>query len=287
MKTKSLNIDNKNVDDKSDFTQGSIIKKLILFMIPILGALILQAAYGAVDLLVVGKFGSTAGLSGVSTGSQVLNLVTFVVTQFSAGITILIGIFLGEKREKRIGRLIGASTIIFTIILVVLLIGIDLTQKLYKNSITSGISRAEFYLSKFLVLATLIVLQLILTYSSFIPATLINGMGTAPKHFLSNFLITIGVQFICTLAWVSLVSFVLYATNSIIAAIFTYLIGVSLLSLPTAFYPDIDWLKYLNMQFYFDMVSKQDMIFKTITIALLITLLFAFSGLQVFKRKDL
>lgn len=41
-----------------------------------------------------------------------------------------------------------SNTIIFTIILVVLLIGIDLTQKLYKNSITSGISRTEFYLSK-------------------------------------------------------------------------------------------------------------------------------------------
>lgn len=29
-------------------------------MLPVLGALILQAAYGAVDLLVVGRFGSTA-----------------------------------------------------------------------------------------------------------------------------------------------------------------------------------------------------------------------------------
>lgn len=65
----------------ADFTQGSIPKKLISFMIPILGALILQAAYGAVDLLVVGRFGSTSGLSAVSTGSQILNLVTFVVTQ--------------------------------------------------------------------------------------------------------------------------------------------------------------------------------------------------------------
>ena len=44
----------------SDFTQGSIFKKLIAFMIPVLGALILQAAYGAVDLLVVGRFGTTA-----------------------------------------------------------------------------------------------------------------------------------------------------------------------------------------------------------------------------------
>ena len=57
-------------NDKADFTQGSILKKLVAFMMPILGALILQAAYGAVDLLVVGRFGSTSGLSAVSTGSQ-------------------------------------------------------------------------------------------------------------------------------------------------------------------------------------------------------------------------
>ena len=56
--------------DKNNFTEGNILRKLSLFMLPVLGALILQAAYGAVDLLVVGRFGSTAGLSAVSTGSQ-------------------------------------------------------------------------------------------------------------------------------------------------------------------------------------------------------------------------
>ena len=70
-------------NDKTDFTQGRILPKLAFFMLPILGALVLQAAYGAVDLLVVGRFGSTSGLSAVSTGSQVLNLVTFVVTQLA------------------------------------------------------------------------------------------------------------------------------------------------------------------------------------------------------------
>ena len=72
-------------NSKSDFTQGSILGKLVPFMMPILGALILQAAYGAVDLLVVGRFGTTSGLSAVSTGSQVLNFVTFVITQFAMG----------------------------------------------------------------------------------------------------------------------------------------------------------------------------------------------------------
>ena len=98
------------MNDKADFTQGSILKKLIAFMIPVLGALILQAAYGAVDLLVVGRFGSTSGLSAVSTGSQVLNLVTFVVTQFAMGITVLIARYLGEKRPEQIGSVIGGSS---------------------------------------------------------------------------------------------------------------------------------------------------------------------------------
>lgn len=106
----------------SDFTQGSIFKKLVAFMIPVLGALVLQAAYGAVDLFVVGRFGTTAGLSAVSTGSQVLNLVTFVITQFAMGITVLIARYIGEKKQKHIGALIGGSTILFGIVSVFLFI---------------------------------------------------------------------------------------------------------------------------------------------------------------------
>ncbi len=110
------------MNDKSDFTQGSILKKMILFMLPILGALVLQAAYGAVDLLVVGRFGTTAGLSGVSTGSQVLNLVTFVITQLAMGITVLIARYLGEKRPEQIGGVIGGSAIVFAMITAVLFV---------------------------------------------------------------------------------------------------------------------------------------------------------------------
>lgn len=103
-------------NNKTDFTQGSILKKLFWFMLPILGALILQAVYGAVDLFVVGKFGSTAGLSAVSTGSQVLNLVTFVVTQFAMGITVLIARYIGEKKTGQIGKVLGGGVVVFTII---------------------------------------------------------------------------------------------------------------------------------------------------------------------------
>ena len=108
--------------DKNNFTEGNILKKLSLFMLPVLGALILQAAYGAVDLLVVGRFGSTAGLSAVSTGSQLMNLVTFMVTQLAMGATVLIARYLGGKKPARIGAVLGGATVVFAILATVLFV---------------------------------------------------------------------------------------------------------------------------------------------------------------------
>ena len=105
-----------------DFTQGSIANKLIRFMIPILGALVLQAMYGAVDLLVVGQFGTDAGISAVSTGSNVINLVTFVISELTMGVTVLIGRYLGENRHERIGKVIGGAIVFFAIMAAALMI---------------------------------------------------------------------------------------------------------------------------------------------------------------------
>ena len=75
--------------------------------------------YGAVDLLIVGKFGTTAGISGVSTGSGIMNLFTFVLCSLASGVTILIGRYLGEKKNDRIGKLIGNSVAFFIIFAVI------------------------------------------------------------------------------------------------------------------------------------------------------------------------
>ena len=102
-------------EKRNDFTQGSIAGKLFRFMLPVLGAQILQAMYGAVDILVVGWFGTTAGISGVSTGSSIVNLITFTVTGLSMGITVLIGMYIGEKREEQVGGVIGGAICFFLV----------------------------------------------------------------------------------------------------------------------------------------------------------------------------
>ena len=107
------------MNDKQDFTQGSIPAKMLNFMLPILAALILQAMYGAVDLLIVGRFGTTAGMSGVSTGSNIMNLFTFSVASFTTALTIVMGRYLGEGNAPRIGRLLGGGICFFLLISVV------------------------------------------------------------------------------------------------------------------------------------------------------------------------
>ena len=70
----------------NDFTSGAILPKLLKFMLPVLFSMFLQALYGAVDLLVVGQFASTADVAAVSTGSQIITTITNLIVSFSMGI---------------------------------------------------------------------------------------------------------------------------------------------------------------------------------------------------------
>lgn len=108
------------MNDKQDFTTGSIPKKMLRFMLPILAALILQAMYSAVDLLIVGKFGTTAGISGVTTGSSIMNLVTFSVCSLTTGVTVVMGRYIGGGKTDRLGKLIGNAICFFAALALVL-----------------------------------------------------------------------------------------------------------------------------------------------------------------------
>lgn len=55
------------MEQQHDFTKGPILPLLLRFALPVLLALLLQAMYGAVDLQVVGRFGTAADISAVST----------------------------------------------------------------------------------------------------------------------------------------------------------------------------------------------------------------------------
>ena len=106
--------------ENTSFTEGKILKPLILFAFPVLLALFLQAMYGAVDLLVVGKFASSADVSAVSTGSQIMTTLTNLISSFAMGTTILLGQQIGSGKREEGGRTVGTAILMFAGIAVVM-----------------------------------------------------------------------------------------------------------------------------------------------------------------------
>ncbi|MCR5691145.1 MAG: MATE family efflux transporter [Eubacterium sp.] len=101
------------MESRIDFTRGKIVLPLLKFAGPVLLALFLQAMYGAVDLMIVGKFASPADVSAVSTGSQIMMTITNLITSLCMGMTIILGQKIGEGKAKEGGQIIGSGLILF------------------------------------------------------------------------------------------------------------------------------------------------------------------------------
>ncbi|MBQ9862519.1 MAG: MATE family efflux transporter [Lachnospiraceae bacterium] len=107
--------------EQKNFTEGKILVPLLKFAIPVLFALFLQSLYGAVDLMIVGKFADPADVSGVSTGSQIMMTLTSLVSSLSMGMTVFLGQKIGERKASEGGEIVANGIKLF------LSIGIFLT----------------------------------------------------------------------------------------------------------------------------------------------------------------
>ena len=67
----------------TDLTEGSIMKTLIVFAIPMILANLVQQLYNTVDLIVIGKFAGSAGTVGTGTGGELANFLTLIGMGFS------------------------------------------------------------------------------------------------------------------------------------------------------------------------------------------------------------
>lgn len=101
------------MSEHTDFINGRIIPALLRFVGPVFLALFLQSMYGAVDLLIVGRFAEAADVSAVATGSQIMFTLTSIVSSLAMGMTILIGEKIGMGQPKEGGRIVGSGLLLF------------------------------------------------------------------------------------------------------------------------------------------------------------------------------
>ena len=66
-----------------DLTTGPVIKLLLSFAFPIMLSNLMQTAYNMADMMIIGKFSGTAGLSSVSIGGEVLHFYMFLGMGFA------------------------------------------------------------------------------------------------------------------------------------------------------------------------------------------------------------
>ena len=121
------------METTTTFTEGRIARPLIKFALPVLLAMCLQSLYGAVDLLVVGQFGTAADVSAVATGSQIMQMVTVLFTGLAMGTTILLGQTMGSGKKADAGKIIGSGICFFLalavcVTLVMLLLGVPFAR---------------------------------------------------------------------------------------------------------------------------------------------------------------
>lgn len=114
-----------------NFTEGKILLPLLKFALPVLLASLIQTLYGAVDLLILGKFGTASDISAVSTGDRMMQTVTTIIIGLSMGITILAGQKIGEGRPEDAGKTIGSGIWMFSVIGIVFTVfAVSLTNPL-------------------------------------------------------------------------------------------------------------------------------------------------------------
>ena len=98
-----------------DLNKGSVVKTMLVFSIPLLGASLIQMLYNTADMVIVGRFVGKNGLGAVSVGGDVLHFLCFVAMGFSNAGQVIISQYLGAGMKDKIGRIIGTLFFIFMV----------------------------------------------------------------------------------------------------------------------------------------------------------------------------
>ena len=130
-------------------TEGSVLRKLLLFAMPILGANLLQALYGTVDLLIVGRFADASAVSAVSTGSMTMQTITGSVIGLTMGCTVLLGNSIGREDCDTASRAIGSAGALFAgtgILLTVLIVALSSQISIVMNAPEEAFAQTVAYI---------------------------------------------------------------------------------------------------------------------------------------------
>lgn len=207
------------MEKNTSFTEGKILQPLILFAFPVLLALFLQAMYGAVDLLIVGKFATSADVSAVSTGSQIMTTLTNLISSFAMGTTILLGQQIGSGRKEEGGKTVGTAVLMFAGIAILM----SIIMVIFAPQISSIMNAPEEAFQKTVNYIRICGSGMLVIVANNLIGCIFRGLGDSKTP-----LITVAIACVCNIAGDLLLCAVFHmgTEGAAIATVFAQIISV-------------------------------------------------------------
>ena len=163
-----------------DFTQGSIWRQLFFFMLPFMASNALQVFYSTIDMIIVGEYVGTPGLSAVSQSSQIVNFATMVCLGFSNAGQVLISQAVGAGKRREMNGIIGTMFSLLMILALILTAGILLGRNWIMQAMNMPIESAGYAMEYLVICAA----GLVFTAGYNMVSAVLRGMGDSRRPFL-------------------------------------------------------------------------------------------------------
>lgn len=92
-----------------DLTSGPMLKKIILFSLPLAASSILQLLFNAADVVVVGRFAGSTALAAVGSNGALINLLVNLFVGLSLGANVVAARCFGAKDEQGVQNTVQTS----------------------------------------------------------------------------------------------------------------------------------------------------------------------------------
>ncbi len=179
-----------------DFTKGNVAKQLFWFMLPFMASNAMQVLYSTIDMVIVGEYVGTPGLSAVSQSSQIMNFATMVCLGISNAGQVLIAQALGAGKKKEMSQIMGT---LFGILMILSLIltAVALLGRNWIMDIMNMPEESRDYAIDYLIICGA---GLVFTAGYNMVSAMLRGMGDSKRPFL----------FICIASVINLVLDILF-----------------------------------------------------------------------------
>ena len=163
-----------------DFTEGKISKQLVVFAAPLFLSNLMQVVYNMVDMIVVGNVMGKVGISAVSVGGDLCNLLTFIAIGFSNAGQVLVAKYIGAGERDKLGKFMGtlSSFLMFSAlgISVISILFQDVLLKLMNTPEAAYASAAEY--------SFICMIGLVFIYGYNMVSAVLRGMGDSKHPFI-------------------------------------------------------------------------------------------------------